>query len=137
MAATFTPSSDARHLAEKIESLLEREERLLLIVMRDGHDNFVEKLSRALDDIEMAVGHRVETAGIDRASHAAENRRGLGKFNAAQAQLRFAFGVAAPQLSGMMSETPYRSIAVAATFSPRFHQVLAEANRVCERFGSS
>ena len=35
-----------------------------------------------------------------------------------------------------MSETPYRSIAVAATFSPRFHQVLAEANRVRERFGS-
>jgi nucleotide-binding universal stress UspA family protein len=35
-----------------------------------------------------------------------------------------------------MSETPYRSIAVAATFSPRFHQVLAEANRVRDRFGS-
>ena len=36
-----------------------------------------------------------------------------------------------------MSETPYRSIAVAATFSPRFHQVLAEANRVRTRFGSA
>jgi hypothetical protein len=35
-----------------------------------------------------------------------------------------------------MTETPYRSIAVAAAFSPRFHQVLAEANRVRERFGS-
>ena len=35
-----------------------------------------------------------------------------------------------------MSETPYQSIAVAAAFSPRFHQVLAEANRVRERFGS-
>ena len=35
-----------------------------------------------------------------------------------------------------MSETPYRSIAVAATFSPRFHKVLAEANRVREHFGS-
>ena len=35
-----------------------------------------------------------------------------------------------------MSETPYRSIAVAATFSPRFHRVLAEANRVRELFGS-
>ena len=32
--------------------------------------------------------------------------------------------------------TPYRSIAVAATFSPRFHQVLAEANRVRGRFDS-
>ena len=36
-----------------------------------------------------------------------------------------------------MSENPYRSIAVAATFSPRFHQVLAEARRVRERFGST
>ena len=36
----------------------------------------------------------------------------------------------------MLSVTPYRSIAVAATFSPRFHQVLAEANRVRARFGS-
>jgi nucleotide-binding universal stress UspA family protein len=35
-----------------------------------------------------------------------------------------------------MSEIPYRSIAVAAAFSPRFHQVLAEANRVRDRFGS-
>jgi nucleotide-binding universal stress UspA family protein len=36
-----------------------------------------------------------------------------------------------------MSETPYRSIAVAAAFSPRFHQVLAEANRIRARFGSA
>jgi nucleotide-binding universal stress UspA family protein len=36
----------------------------------------------------------------------------------------------------MLSVTPYRSVAVAATFSPRFYQVLAEANRVCARFGS-
>lgn len=36
-----------------------------------------------------------------------------------------------------MSETPYRSVAVAAAFSPRFHKVLAEANRVRARFGAS
>ncbi|MGI8957732.1 MAG: universal stress protein [Chthoniobacterales bacterium] len=35
-----------------------------------------------------------------------------------------------------MNETPYKSIAVAAGFSPRFHQVLAEANRVRDRFGA-
>ena len=35
-----------------------------------------------------------------------------------------------------MSETPYRSIAAAVTFSPRFHRVLAEANRVRDRFGA-
>ena len=33
-----------------------------------------------------------------------------------------------------MNAGPYRSIAVAATFSPRFHQVLAEARRVRDRF---
>ncbi|MGH7936031.1 MAG: universal stress protein [Chthoniobacterales bacterium] len=36
-----------------------------------------------------------------------------------------------------MSNSPYRSIAVAATFSPRFHQVLAEAGRVRDRFAST
>ena len=36
-----------------------------------------------------------------------------------------------------MTVPPYRSIAVAAAFSPRFHQVLAEARRVRERFGST
>ncbi len=36
----------------------------------------------------------------------------------------------------MSSGPPYRSIAVAATFSPRFHQVLAEARRIAERFGA-
>ena len=35
-----------------------------------------------------------------------------------------------------MSGSPYRSIAVAATFSPRFHQVLAEADRIRARFDS-
>src|SRR5580765_8151242 len=37
----------------------------------------------------------------------------------------------------MSNVIPYRSIAVAATFSPRFHHVRAEANRVCARFGAS
>lgn len=36
-----------------------------------------------------------------------------------------------------MSAAPYRSIAVAATFSPRFLQVLAEARRVRDRFGAT
>lgn len=36
-----------------------------------------------------------------------------------------------------MTVAPYKSIAVAATFSPRFHQVLAEARRVRERFGAT
>src|SRR5450432_1570880 len=36
-----------------------------------------------------------------------------------------------------MSENPYQNIAVAATFSPRFHQVLAEARRVRDHFGAT
>ncbi len=36
----------------------------------------------------------------------------------------------------MSDPTPYRSIAVASTFSPRFEQVLAEAKRIRDRFSS-
>jgi nucleotide-binding universal stress UspA family protein len=36
-----------------------------------------------------------------------------------------------------MTDAPYQSIAVAAAFSPRFHQVLAEARRVRERFDAT
>src|SRR3954462_10787693 len=35
-----------------------------------------------------------------------------------------------------MIDPPYRTIAVASTFSPRFLQVLAEAKRIRDRFGS-
>lgn len=37
----------------------------------------------------------------------------------------------------LMTPTPYRNIAVASTFSPRFVHVLAEAKRVSGRFGSN
>jgi len=36
----------------------------------------------------------------------------------------------------MTTSSPYKRIAVASTFSPRFVQVLAEAKRIQERFGS-
>lgn len=36
-----------------------------------------------------------------------------------------------------MHNTPYRKIAVAAAFSPRFRKVLAEARRVRDRFGAT
>jgi len=36
----------------------------------------------------------------------------------------------------MSDSSPYRTIAVASTFSPRFLQVLAEAKRIRDRFGS-
>lgn len=37
----------------------------------------------------------------------------------------------------MMNPSPYKKIAVASTFSPRFEQVLSEAKRIRDRFGSS
>src|SRR5947209_6730423 len=36
----------------------------------------------------------------------------------------------------MIDPSPYRSVAVASTFSPRFEQVLAEAKRIRDRFDS-
>ena len=36
----------------------------------------------------------------------------------------------------MASPSPYKTIAVASTFSPRFVQVLSEAKRMRQRFGS-
>src|ERR1043166_3954001 len=36
----------------------------------------------------------------------------------------------------MINPSPYRNIAVASTFSPRFEQVLSEAKRIRNRFGS-
>jgi nucleotide-binding universal stress UspA family protein len=36
----------------------------------------------------------------------------------------------------MRDSSPYKTIAVATTFSPRFQQVLAEAKRICERFSA-
>src|SRR5690349_13483629 len=36
----------------------------------------------------------------------------------------------------MLDPAPYRSVAVASTFSPRFEQVLAEAKRIRDRFDS-
>jgi nucleotide-binding universal stress UspA family protein len=44
--------------------------------------------------------------------------------------------MAATEIPPMIDPAPYRSIAVASTFSPRFEQVLAEAKRIRDRFGS-
>ncbi len=37
----------------------------------------------------------------------------------------------------MINPSPYKAIAVASTFSPRFEQVLSEAKRIRDRFGSA
>src|SRR5215467_3560215 len=40
------------------------------------------------------------------------------------------------RLTSMRDSSPYRTIAVATTFSPRFKHVLAEAKRIRDRFGA-
>ena len=60
---------------EQIEPLLEGEEWLLLIVVRDGHDHFVEQFAGAIDDIQVPIRHRIEAAGINRASDHGKRRR--------------------------------------------------------------
>src|SRR5208282_5865741 len=47
----------------------QREQRILGVVFGDGHNHTVEQFGRALDHVQMAVGQRVETAGINRGSH--------------------------------------------------------------------
>src|SRR3977135_1793494 len=53
---------------EKAEPLLQRKERLLLVVVGDGDDDFIEQFSRAIDDIEVSVRDRIEAAGVNGAA---------------------------------------------------------------------
>jgi len=46
---------------------------LLLVVVRYRYDNFVKQFSGALNYIQVAIGHRIETPRVNCASH-------LGKF---------------------------------------------------------
>jgi hypothetical protein len=64
-------------------ALLDREERSLLVVVRDADDHLVEQFARALDDIEVAVRDRIEAAGINSAAHRREIRRGTAGCKAA------------------------------------------------------
>ena len=41
---------------------------MFLVVVGDGDDDFVEQFSGAIDDIEVAVGHGIEAAGVNRAA---------------------------------------------------------------------
>src|SRR5260221_7158650 len=57
------------HFLDHGDALFRAKERLLLIVESDGDDHFVEKFRRALDDIDVSLGDRIETSGVDRAAH--------------------------------------------------------------------
>jgi hypothetical protein len=53
---------------------------MLLVVVRDRDNDFVEKLSSPIDHVEVAVGDRVETARINGATgHGTESRMTNGE----------------------------------------------------------
>src|SRR5881397_3045263 len=90
----------------------------------------------------MTVGHRIEAAGINRASHLRKfaeelrNEKQIGKARPPRAP-SLCCRISPERDSSMHSmadPSPYKSIAVATTFSPRFREVLAEAKRIRERF---
>jgi hypothetical protein len=58
-------------LGGHVHPLVDAEERAASLVRRrrDGHHYLVEDARRALDDVEVAVGHRVERAGADCSLH--------------------------------------------------------------------
>jgi hypothetical protein len=53
-------------LADHLHPLLHREERILVLVVQHGDDDFVEHRAAALDDVEVTVVDRIEGARIDR-----------------------------------------------------------------------
>jgi hypothetical protein len=53
---------------EQVEPLPEGEKRMFLVVVRDSDDYFVEQFAGAIDDVQVPVRHRVEAAGVNRAS---------------------------------------------------------------------
>jgi hypothetical protein len=72
---------------QQIEAFLERKKRLLLIVVGDSHDDFIEKLSCTLDHVEVPVCDGIETAGINCASHDLEKRSTPKAFRASGSTL--------------------------------------------------
>jgi hypothetical protein len=56
-------------LHEHGQPLVHGEERLLVVPHRHRHDELIEELSRALHEVEMPHGHRIERAREDRATH--------------------------------------------------------------------
>src|SRR5690606_370687 len=55
-----------RHLPEQLDALFQGKQRLFARIVQHRHDQMVENVGRALDDVQMPVGHRIEAARIDR-----------------------------------------------------------------------
>jgi hypothetical protein len=54
---------------KQLQAFFEREEWLLFVIVRHGHNDFIEEFSRSFDHIQVAIGHRIKAAWINRASH--------------------------------------------------------------------
>src|SRR6478735_6187569 len=78
--ARHTHVGDARGgLAQHRDPFVGREQPVLAHVDADGDDDLVEELGGTTDDVEVAVGHRVERPGADSATHGCPSfRLGLG-----------------------------------------------------------
>ena len=61
----FDVGGALEHLARDVDALRHREERRLLHVDQDRDDDAIEEARAALDDVDVAVGQRIERAGID------------------------------------------------------------------------
>src|SRR5438034_9945165 len=54
---------------EHFLAFFDRKERCFFRIHQNGDDNLIKELAASLNDVEVAVGHRVERAWIDGASH--------------------------------------------------------------------
>ncbi|MNN78489.1 hypothetical protein D3C81_1950480 [compost metagenome] len=60
----------AQHFARDFNALVDAEERLLVAAMGNAHHDLVEERGRTADQVFVAPGQRVESAGIYSDDHA-------------------------------------------------------------------
>src|SRR3954470_18767610 len=79
------------------------------------------------------MARRVIWRKVERSTRLRKPRRGRHRILKVLGRGSCRRGAMLAQYLARMTEPPYRIVAVASTFSPRFLQVLAEAHRVRER----
>lgn len=55
--------------ADEVNAFVEGEEALLVVFASDADDDLIEEAGGAFEDIEVTVGDRVKTSGVDGSSH--------------------------------------------------------------------
>ena len=64
--STFTFGKGVRHFAQQCEPLVDVEQWLARRMHTERHDDRLKQLRRALDEIDVPVGHRVKAPRVDR-----------------------------------------------------------------------